>query len=49
MAYVVFRVMVHEVVLNWHEQIAKREREAKLLKECEQAINSYVDEDSDRE
>lgn len=49
MAYVVFRVMVHDVVLNWHEQIAKREREAKLLKECEQAINSYVDEDSDWE
>lgn len=49
MTHVAPRVMVHETVLNWHEQILERERKARILAECEQAINSYVDEDSDWE
>ena len=52
LAHVVSRVMVHETVLNWHEQNVERDRKARSFAEevdGEQAVAGYVDVDSDRE
>ena len=46
------RVMVHETVLNWHEQNVERDEKARAFAEemdNEQAATGYVDVDSDWE
>jgi hypothetical protein len=48
--HILSRVMVHEAVLDWHEQNTERERKAQAFVEemdDEQAISSYVFVDSD--
>lgn len=50
MAHVASRVMVHEVVLNWHERHAELERKAQALAEDldnDQAFSTYAHVDSD--
>ena len=44
--------MVHETVLNWHEQNVERDRKARAFAEemdGEEATTEYVDVDSDWE
>ena len=49
MAYAVSRVMVHETVLNWHEQNVERERKRDFVEEMdnELAVTDYIFVDSD--
>lgn len=45
MAYVAFRVMVHETVLNWHEQNVERDKKAQAFVEetdVELVDNAYA-------
>jgi hypothetical protein len=49
MAYIVRRVMVHETVLNWHEQNAERDRARDFVEEMDTtlAATNYIYVDSE--
>ena len=49
MTYVASRVMVHETVLNWHEQNAERDRRTQILEEVDRVVSAYTHVDSDSE